>query len=103
MAPKIKLPENLHRLEDLAYNMWWSWNQSGIDLFRRIDPELWEKVGHNPVRLLQEVPFERLEQLADSDYLVLYHRVLADFDAYMHPETTWFQENHPDRSEEPHV
>ena len=97
MTPKIKLPENLHRLEDLAYNMWWSWNQSGIELFRRIDPDLWEQVGHNPVRLLQEVPYERLSQLADSDYLVAYHRVMADFDAYMHPESTWFRENHADK------
>ncbi len=97
MTPKIKLPENLHRLEDLAYNMWWSWNQSGIKLFRRIDPDLWEQVGHNPVRLLQEVPYERLSQLADSDYLVAYHRVMADFDAYMHPESTWFRENHADK------
>jgi len=97
MTPKIKLPENLHRLEDLAYNMWWSWNQSGIELFRRIDPDLWERVGHNPVRLLQEVPYERLSQLADSDYLVAYHRVMADFDAYMHPESTWFKENHADK------
>ena len=97
MTPKIKLPENLHRLEDLAYNMWWSWNQSGIELFRKIDPDLWEQVGHNPVRLLQEVPYERLSQLADSDYLVAYHRVMADFDAYMHPESTWFRENHADK------
>ncbi len=97
MAPEIKLPENLHRLEDLAYNMWWSWNQSGIELFRRIDPVLWEETGHNPVKLLQEVPYERLEKLADSDYLVAYHRVLADFDAYMHPESTWFGENYADK------
>ncbi len=99
MNMHIELPVNLHRLGELAYNMWWSWNPEAQELFRRIDPELWEKVYHNPVRLLQEVPQERLEGLADSDYLVAYHRVMADFDAYMHPGESWFAESFPAESD----
>ena len=44
-----KLPESLKRLEQLAYNLWWSWNHDAIALFRRVDRDLWISTGHNPV------------------------------------------------------
>lgn len=43
------IPESLSFLGDLARNLWWCWNDDAIDLFRRIHPGLWEKVGKNPV------------------------------------------------------
>ncbi|NTV91496.1 MAG: DUF3417 domain-containing protein, partial [Clostridiales bacterium] len=49
------IPEALRRLEDIAFNLWWSWNSEAIDLFREIDLPLWEKLNKNPVRFLREV------------------------------------------------
>ena len=44
------LPERLARLRDLAYNLRWAWDHATIELFRRLDGDLWEATGHNPVR-----------------------------------------------------
>jgi starch phosphorylase len=58
------LPAELQQLEELVLNLRWSWHHETLDLFRSVDPELWEAVGHDPVRLLGEVSSERLAALA---------------------------------------
>jgi starch phosphorylase len=58
------LPEPLRQLEELVLNLRWSWHNETIELFRSVDPELWETVRHDPVKLLGEVSAERLATLA---------------------------------------
>ena len=36
------LPESLHPLRELAFNLRWSWHQETKELFRAIDPALWQ-------------------------------------------------------------
>jgi len=50
-----KLPPELEPLRELAYNLWWSWDPEAIDVFFRIDRDLWVTVKQNPVRLLGEI------------------------------------------------
>jgi starch phosphorylase len=79
-----KIPKRLERLTDIACNIWWCWNPEAVDLFFRIDRELWTKVEHNPVRLLGEVSQARLEELAASaSFLAHLDRVANTLDAYM--------------------
>lgn len=93
------LPEEFKRLNDIAYNLWWSWNPEAIDLYREIDLELWEKLGKNPVRFLQEVSQKKLQtKLDDKDYMTRLHSVVAAFDSYMSEKDTWFSINHPESS-----
>ncbi len=61
------MPEELRFLEALAHNLWWTWNTDAIDLFRRINPELWRETGHNPLEFLSAVPQARLEALAKNE------------------------------------
>src|SRR4051794_31135312 len=60
------LSEGLADLEVLARNLHTTWDRSAQEVLRSIDPERWETVGHNPVRLLNEVGSERLAALADD-------------------------------------
>ncbi len=93
------MPPRISRLYELAYNLWWSWHPEARALYRKIDPELWEQVGHNPVRFLSEVQPQHLEEAAnDPEYLPHYDDVLKDFDRYMHPhlDETWFSRNYPE-------
>lgn len=93
------LPDSLIRLKDIAYNLWWSWNSEAIDLYREIDLGLWEKLGKNPVRFLQEVSQKKLEQKAmDKDYMNRYTETVSRFDAYMSNTDTWFNQSFPDKS-----
>lgn len=86
-----KLPKVLSRLEELAYNLRFTWDHETISLFRRLDPELWEKTHHNPVLMLGLISQEKYEAIkADSAYMATLERVLADFDAYMQSKNTWY-------------
>ncbi|HQK76870.1 MAG TPA: DUF3417 domain-containing protein, partial [Candidatus Hydrogenedentes bacterium] len=88
-----KLPPALEPLRSLAYNLWWSWDPEAIDLFFRIDRDRWINVKQNPVRLLGEVPQERLEELArDDGYLAHLERVHSRFQAYLRGNS-WHEKN----------
>ncbi|MBN2563165.1 MAG: alpha-glucan family phosphorylase [Phycisphaerae bacterium] len=90
------LPEPLARLHELAYNLWWSWHGDAMDLFCRLDPDLWDDVAQNPVRFLAHVAQKRLDQAAaDKAYLSHMERVLGALDNYMTCET-WFSRKHPE-------
>ena len=66
-----KLPASLERLRELAYNLRWSWNHDTLALFQRLDSALWEKSGHNPVRMLGIADQKCLEEAAaDESFLV---------------------------------
>jgi glycogen phosphorylase len=93
------MPVRINRLYELAYNLWWSWHPEARTLYSSLDENLWEQVGHNPVRFLSEVSPQKLEAVAeDGDYLDRYDAVLKDFDHYMHPrfDETWFSLNYPE-------
>src|SRR5262249_28432090 len=91
MAVFPSIPQRIGRLHELAYNLWWTWNSDAQALYASIDPALWQQTEHNAVRVLLETSPERLAALADDkDFLARYDAVLAAFDAYMRPESTWF-------------
>jgi len=90
------LPENLQALRELAYNFWWCWNSGAFEVFRRLEPDVWEEVNHNPVRLLAEVSRERLADLAaDASYVAAVQRQHGRLQEYVQAQT-WFGSAHPD-------
>jgi len=89
-----RLPAAISRLEELAYNLYWSWTPRAQELYSVLDEAVWKRFQHNPVRTLLEVGSERLAEVAaDSAYLAKYTAVLADFDAYMNKKDTWASEH----------
>jgi starch phosphorylase len=95
------IPARISRLRDLAYNLWWSWHPEAQDLYRTIDPELWEADYHNPVDFLRDVRQARLAAAADdAAYLKQYDAVLAAFDGYMAADDTWYQTAHGDAGDQ---
>ncbi len=54
------LPDSLRDLDFIARNMFWTWNLEFVDLFKRIDSNLWKACGYNPVKLLGTVAQETL-------------------------------------------
>lgn len=89
------LPAPLEPLGELAYNLRWAWNHDTLDLFRRLDNDLWEAVGHNPVLFLGRIDQESIEAASTDDgFLAHLARVYRDFDAYMAGTSTWFQRTH---------
>ena len=78
-----KIPRKLVRLEELANNLWYSWDKPTRTLFARLHPGLWGAVGNNPKVFLRRVDEQRLmEAVDDQVFLATYNRVLSAFDTY---------------------
>jgi len=72
------------QLEELAKNLWWSWNSDAIDLFKYIDNETWEKTDCDPLALLNQVSYERIIELEKNPtFIEYYHKVLQKFQDYV--------------------
>ncbi len=81
---KTHLPEALKKLDELAHNLWWTWNVEGLDLFRSLDKELFKKVEQNPIELLSRLSYERLTELSqDPELIARMDKVYANFRKYM--------------------
>ncbi|MCD4796431.1 MAG: alpha-glucan family phosphorylase [Candidatus Cloacimonetes bacterium] len=80
---KPKLPEILEPLNELAENLWSTWNPDAYKLFSRIDPGLFRKFNHNPVKLIQKVPTEKFQKLSqESGFLNELDTVYKQFMSY---------------------
>lgn len=86
--------EGFDSLAELALDMRSSWNHATDQVWRQLDPDLWE-LTQNPWVVLQTVSREKLQGvLADTDFrknvddLVQARRVAAEAPA-------WFQQTHP--------
>ena len=78
------LPEVLSPLMTIANNMWWCWSSDAVELFRRLDRDMWEETYHSPKAMLGMVSQERLEELAEDDSFVSHmERVKNELDKYM--------------------
>jgi starch phosphorylase len=84
-------------LAELALNLRWSWNHATDEVWRQLDPKLWE-ITHNPWVVLQTVSRDQIERrLADPifrknvDGLVQKRRQAGEAPA-------WFQQNQPQGS-----
>src|SRR3979411_3355666 len=74
------LPAALEPLREMGFNLWWTWEPAARRLFRHLDPELWNRTNHNPVRMLQLSRQSRLEELAQDK---IFLRELKDtYDAF---------------------
>jgi starch phosphorylase len=88
-----RVPERLNALREIASNLWWCWNHDAIDLFHRVDRDLWTQVNQNPCAMLGKVSQLRLEDLADDDsFLAHMDRVVAKLHAYMN-SNSWAERN----------
>ncbi len=78
------------RLWALARNIWWSWDQDCVSLFRDLNPTRWRQLNQNPISLLSEIPLEEIERRATE--LVLHSRINYVYrrqQEYLRADRTW--------------
>lgn len=84
LSIKSRLPEELKCLDELAHNMWWAWNYEARNMWKSLDETLYEKVGHNPVMLLERLSYDRKEEIVkDKALMKKVKDVYAMFRKYM--------------------
>jgi starch phosphorylase len=78
------LPAALEPLREITLNLWWTWEPSARRLFRHLDPDLWNRTNHNPVRMLQLSRQARLEEVSqDKTFLRELKEVHDAFKNYL--------------------
>ncbi|MCL1973895.1 MAG: alpha-glucan family phosphorylase, partial [Bacteroidetes bacterium] len=79
-----QLSKRLAGLDTLSKNLWWCWNQEAKELFKSIDPLLWQKTEGNPIQLLDRIPLKRYQELEKEEgFVQRLDQVMEQFEAYM--------------------
>jgi len=95
----VELPRRIERLNELSYNLWWTWQPRARELFKELDPVLWEICKENPVLLLHRIDPERLRKAAeDAKFTGEYDDVIKRFDTMINASETetWLAFRHPE-------
>jgi starch phosphorylase len=99
---QAKLPQPVHRLGELAYNLWWSWHEDARNLFRMLDRTLWEQTTHRPVKMLFEMTPEQIAQATkDPLFRRAFSAVLMNFDRDVQDGHLWFPTQYPELMDRP--
>ena len=89
-------PDRINRLDELAVDLWWSWQPDARAVFRGLDYTLWRSTAHNPVRMLWAISRQKLEAAAqDPDFLRRYDRGVVALDAARLGRDTWWAARFP--------
>ena len=81
---KSSVPEALQKLDELAHNIWWVWNEDAKALFKEINPDMWTQVRHNPIMMLQSLGYDKLEELSkDQLFLDKMNAIYDKFRKYI--------------------
>ncbi|MCK7527452.1 MAG: DUF3417 domain-containing protein [Ignavibacteriales bacterium] len=101
-SPSFDLPKKLVRLGELVYNLWWTWQPEAARLYSQLDRAMWERLNHNPIRMLREIKRARLNEVVkDKEYMASYRRVFENFDSYMSQQDTWTHQTQPKLASNP--
>jgi glycogen phosphorylase len=93
----VPLPDRIGRLEELAYDLWWSWTPAARNLFRRLDYQLWRATAHNPVKMLHLITRGTLDRaVADTSWLAGYDRAIARLEQVRAARNTWCETECPE-------
>ena len=93
-----RLPDSslLQGLQDLARDLWWSWNPVAREVFRKLDYGLWRETDHNPIKMLSSIPAARLEQASrDAEFLESYGKAIEQLNRARSGTGRWWQERYP--------
>jgi len=95
------LPGRIQGLDELAYNLWWSWSIEARQLFKSLDTPLWKATGHNPVKLLQQIDTHRLVAASqDIEFLKKYDSIMENFKEAISGPDTWFNKQYPNLNQQ---
>ncbi|MBQ3415190.1 MAG: alpha-glucan family phosphorylase [Clostridia bacterium] len=96
-----QLPKRIGKLSEISNNLWWTWNSEFLNLFKKIDIDLWESIDKNPIKFLRQVSQEKLENAAvNAEFLKEYDKQVQDFENYIKSRNTWFSSKYPENRDD---
>ena len=86
--------QSAHALTQLALDLRWAWNHAADELWRRLDPELWE-LTHNPWVILQTISQTKLESISANPDIRSKIDELLEAREKSDRTPAWFQKANP--------
>ncbi|EFK06951.1 alpha-glucan phosphorylase [delta proteobacterium NaphS2] len=85
--------EEFDELMEIANNLRWSWDRGADDIWRSLDPELWD-LTRNPRLILQSIASEKVEKLAgDAEFRERVEKLAGEL-REAGASVSWFQEKY---------
>ncbi len=91
------LPANVEggdALAELALDLRWTWNHAADEVWRHLDPVLWD-LTHHPCDVLQTVSREKIQDLLADPVFRKKIDALVQSKKQSHKAPAWFQRQHP--------
>lgn len=96
---KVKLPEELKPLEEMAYNLWFAWNSPATAIYKKINEKVWEESEHNPLAVISALTQEDCQKLIDDAvFMSNLNDVYGSFEQYK-SLPRWFNKVHKNSSD----
>jgi len=93
-------PQGMEKLMDLALDLHWTWSHAGDDLWKIVDPVIWELTG-NPWFLLQSITTARYHELMENPaFHKNYNQLIENWENYKN-QTGWFRDKYPNELNNP--
>jgi starch phosphorylase len=86
--------EGFDSLVELALDMRWSWNHAADEMWRQLDPALWD-LTHNPWLILQTLSRDRLQSVFADSIFRQEVQILVEERREAAAAPAWFQQNYP--------
>ena len=87
--------EGVDSLAELALDMRWSWNHAADDVWRQLDPALWD-LTHNPWVVLQTVSRDQFQNVMSDPVFRKKVDILLQSKKHANTSPAWFQQNYPE-------
>ena len=89
--------EGFNSLAELALDMRWSWDHSADEIWRKLDPALWE-LTHNPWVVLQTVSNDQFQSVMNDPAFRSKIDTMVKVKNDSNSSPAWFQQNFPKAS-----
>ena len=81
---QAKIPAGLSKLEEMANNLWWTWNTEAYNLFHSINEKLFSEKKHNAIEVLGALSYDELLALSkDKKFTARMDSVYDKFRSYI--------------------
>lgn len=87
ISVRSSVPDALKPLDEIAHNLWWSWNNEVSHIFNDMDAKLWHETQQNPVLFLGSMNHDKMKEIAsDKNIIDRINAIYKDFRTYMDVE-----------------
>jgi glycogen phosphorylase len=91
-----KIPQRIQELNEISFNLSWSWDHETRKMFKSLDRPLWKTTIHNPVKLLNQIePYRLVAAGQDANFLNNYDTIVARFRNESINGENWCQTHYP--------